>query len=126
MFLSRVSKRYIVMTELLRGAAATETGRRAVMPGSRIGGKTGTSQYSLDERFTGFEGNTIAEIWFGNDVGAPMRGVTGGGLAASMWQQFMAPGLWRFAFQPRSETRAELKVDWRSWGGSQTLLSKKW
>ena len=81
---SRVSKRYTVMTELLRGAVATETGRRAVIPGSRIGGKTGTSQYSRGEWFAGFAGDTVAEIWLGNDVGAPMRGVTGGGLAASM------------------------------------------
>lgn len=81
------------MKRMLQGAVDDGTGRSAAIPGATVGGKTGTSQDSRDAWFIGFAGDTVAGIWFGNDDGAPMRGVTGGGLASRTWRDFMEPTL---------------------------------
>ena len=81
------------MKWMLQGAVVDGTGRGAAIPNAGVGGKTGTSQDTRDAWFIGFAGDTVAGIWFGNDNGAPMRGVTGGGLATGAWRAFMAPTL---------------------------------
>ena len=53
-------------------------------------GKTGTSQDFRDAWFIGYRGEITAGIWFGNDDGAPMQQVTGGGLPAQVWRAFIA------------------------------------
>jgi penicillin-binding protein 1A len=87
------------MRGMLQGAVTNGTGRGAAIKGAEVGGKTGTSQEHRDAWFLGFVGDTVAGVWFGNDDGTPMKGVTGGGLAARTWQEFMASGI-------RSETIA--------------------
>ena len=52
-------------------------------------GKTGTSQEHRDAWFVGFAGNLVVGVWVGNDDGAPMKKVTGGGLPAQIWKKFM-------------------------------------
>jgi penicillin-binding protein 1A len=52
-------------------------------------GKSGTSQDSRDAVFAGFTSDMTATVWVGNDDGAPMKGVTGGGLPARIWSDFM-------------------------------------
>jgi penicillin-binding protein 1A len=81
------------MKQMLQSAVATGTGRNASIAGAKIGGKTGTSQDSRDAWFVGFADETVSGIWFGNDDGSPMLGVTGGGLAARTWRDFVAPTL---------------------------------
>jgi penicillin-binding protein 1A len=81
------------MKQMLMGAVKNGTGRNAAIAGAKIGGKTGTSQESRDAWFVGFADDTIAGLWFGNDDGSPMRGVTGGGLAARTWRNFVVPTL---------------------------------
>lgn len=78
------------MKKMLNGAVSNGTGRNAAISGAKVGGKTGTSQDNRDAWFIGFAGDTVAGIWFGNDDGRPMKGVSGGGFAARAWRDFMA------------------------------------
>jgi membrane peptidoglycan carboxypeptidase len=81
------------MKKMLSGAVANGTGRHAAISGAKAGGKTGTSQDNRDAWFAGFAGDTVAGIWFGNDDGRPMKGVSGGGFAARAWRDFMSASL---------------------------------
>jgi penicillin-binding protein 1A len=56
-------------------------------------GKTGTSQDFRDAWFVGFTAELVAGVWLGNDDSAPMKNVTGGGLPARLWRDFMANAL---------------------------------
>lgn len=78
------------MRRMLEGAVASGTGRRAALAGTKVGGKTGTSQSNRDAWFVGFTGDTVAGVWFGNDDDSAMPGVAGGGLPARTWKRFMA------------------------------------
>ncbi|KKZ87206.1 penicillin-binding protein [Rhizobium phaseoli] len=64
------------------------TGRGAD-PGTFAAGKTGTSQDNRDAWFVGFTDTLVVGVWVGNDDDAPMKGVTGGGLPAHIWRDFM-------------------------------------
>ena len=52
-------------------------------------GKTGTSQDYRDAWFVGFTADLIVGVWVGNDDGTPMQGVSGGGMPARIWRDFM-------------------------------------
>ncbi|GAB2503773.1 transglycosylase domain-containing protein [Lysobacter humi (ex Lee et al. 2017)] len=52
-------------------------------------GKTGTTQDYRDALFVGMAGDLVVGVWVGNDDGRPMKRVTGGGLPAQMWRDFM-------------------------------------
>jgi penicillin-binding protein 1A len=52
-------------------------------------GKTGTSQSNRDAWFIGYTRNLTTGVWFGNDDGSPMKGITGGGLPVKAWHSFM-------------------------------------
>jgi penicillin-binding protein 1A len=85
------------MRDLLATVVERGTGKRARLPaeyGSGFG-KTGTSQEFRDAWFVGWSGDLVAGVWFGNDDAAPMDGVTGGGLPAETWRNFMAQALRR-------------------------------
>ena len=77
------------ITDMLRAATTSGTGRAAALD-RPVAGKTGTSQDFRDAWFIGFSADLVAGLWFGNDDGRPMRGVTGGGLPARTWRDFMA------------------------------------
>ncbi len=81
------------MRRMLQGAVEGGTGRNAAIPGVSAGGKTGTSQDNRDAWFIGFAGDTVAGLWFGNDNGAPMAGVSGFTLPARTWGVFMTAAL---------------------------------
>ena len=77
------------ITDMLRATIASGTGRAAALD-RPVAGKTGTSQDFRDAWFVGFSADLVAGLWFGNDDGRPMQGVTGGGLPARAWRDFMA------------------------------------
>lgn len=73
-----------MMTKVIDGG----TGKRAAI-GRPAAAKTGTSQNYRDAWFVGFTPQLVTGVWFGNDDGAPMKRVTGGGLPARTWAGFM-------------------------------------
>jgi penicillin-binding protein 1A len=78
------------MNMMLNKAAEEGTGRRAMLDGMHIAGKTGTTNAYRDAWFVGFTGNFVAGVWFGNDDYAPTNRMTGGSLPAMTWKQIMA------------------------------------
>jgi penicillin-binding protein 1A len=80
--------------EMLVDVIRRGTGKKASF--SRVAaGKTGTSQSYKDAWFIGYSGPFIVGIWLGRDDAAPMDGVTGGGLPAKIWSNFMRMSLKR-------------------------------
>ncbi|MDJ0981374.1 MAG: PBP1A family penicillin-binding protein [Kiloniellales bacterium] len=80
------------MNDLLRATVEWGTGKGAKFEWPAAG-KTGTSQGFRDAWFVGFTASMIAGVWVGNDDGAPMKGVTGGGLPARLWARVMRRAL---------------------------------
>jgi penicillin-binding protein 1A len=66
------------------------TARRALIPGIRIAGKTGTTNAYRDAWFVGYSGNMVAGIWIGNDDYSSTNRMTGGSLPAMTWQAIMS------------------------------------
>jgi len=65
------------------------TGRNAIID-RPAAGKTGTTSDYRDAWFIGYSSDLVAGIWMGNDDGSPMdEQVTGGGLPAALWRDFM-------------------------------------
>ena len=91
------------MRELLRYAVAKGTGHGAELPVVTFG-KTGTSQDLRDALFIGFAGDLVVGIWVGNDDNRPMEGVSGGGLPARIWRNFMLQAL---NLHPAADRRQE-------------------
>jgi penicillin-binding protein 1A len=75
--------------QLLAATINQGTGRAAKL-GIKAYGKTGTSQDSRDALFIGFAGDLVVGVWVGNDDNTPLKGITGGGLPARIWRDFMA------------------------------------
>lgn len=69
------------------------TGRAAQLAKWQAAGKSGTTQSFRDAVFVGFTSTMTTGIWFGNDDGAPMKKVTGGGLPARAWKTYMTAAL---------------------------------
>ncbi|MFT5181236.1 MAG: penicillin-binding protein 1A, partial [Alphaproteobacteria bacterium] len=68
-------------------------GRNAAF-GRPAAGKSGTSQESRDAWFIGYTDKLVTGVWIGNDDGSPMgevnrRAMTGGGVPAEIWRDFM-------------------------------------
>ena len=78
--------------QMLRAAINRGTGRAATLPIPNFG-KTGTTQNYRDALFVGYAGDLVVGVWVGNDDNSPMRGVTGGGLPARIWKDFMRSAL---------------------------------
>ncbi|MDO5622164.1 MAG: PBP1A family penicillin-binding protein [Paracoccus sp. (in: a-proteobacteria)] len=71
---------------MMKGVIDSGTGTRAKLNGREAAGKTGTTQSSRDAWFIGFTEQYVVGVWMGNDDNTPLKGVTGGGLPAEIWQ----------------------------------------
>ncbi|MDP3526344.1 MAG: transglycosylase domain-containing protein [Hoeflea sp.] len=78
-----------MMNRMLVQVVEAGTGLNARLDGWPVAGKTGTTQSYRDALFVGYTANLVTGVWFGNDNGTPMKKVTGGGLPAHAWKQFM-------------------------------------
>tara|TARA_B100001123_G_scaffold427150_2_gene542297 strand:+ start:1436 stop:3256 length:1821 start_codon:yes stop_codon:yes gene_type:complete len=86
------NKEIAAMNEMMEEVILAGTGKQADI-GRQAAGKTGTSQGHRDAWFIGYAGELVAGVWVGRDDASSMIGVTGGGLPAAIWSQFMQEAL---------------------------------
>ena len=75
------------MDHLLKAVINEGTGTKAGLVNAA--GKTGTSQDYRDAWFIGYRSSLTLGIWLGNDDASSMQKVSGGGLPAEIWREFM-------------------------------------
>ena len=80
------------MLDLLSASAETGTGRQAALS-IKTYGKTGTTSDNRDALFVGFAGDLVVGVWVGNDDNTPSAGLSGGGIPARIWRDFMMRAL---------------------------------
>jgi len=76
------------ITPMLKAVITSGSGRNARID-RPAAGKSGTTQDNRDALFAGFTSDLTAVVWVGNDDNTPMSYVTGGGLPARVWADFM-------------------------------------
>ena len=76
------------ITPMLKAVITSGSGRNASID-RPAAGKSGTTQDSRDAVFAGFTSDLTTGVWIGNDDNTPMKAVTGGGLPARVWSDFM-------------------------------------
>ncbi|WP_421792272.1 transglycosylase domain-containing protein [Hyphobacterium sp.] len=79
----------LTLSTMMQDVVLSGTGVNARMGDRPVAGKTGTSQSFRDAWFIGFSADYVAGVWVGNDDDTPTRDVTGGGLPARIWRDFM-------------------------------------
>ncbi|MBL94763.1 MAG: Penicillin-binding protein 2D [Alphaproteobacteria bacterium MarineAlpha3_Bin5] len=76
------------ITKMLQNVIVRGTGKNAAID-RPAAGKTGTSQNFRDAWFIGYTPNMVTSVWLGNDDNLPMNNITGGGMPAKIWREFM-------------------------------------
>lgn len=79
----------LTLSTMMQDVVLNGTGANARLPDRPAAGKTGTSQSFRDAWFIGFTADYVAGVWVGNDDDTPTNDVTGGGLPARLWRDFM-------------------------------------
>jgi penicillin-binding protein 1A len=77
---------------LLAASITGGTGRAAALS-VRGFGKTGTTQDNRDALFVGYANGLVAGVWVGNDDNSSNPGLSGGGVPARIWRDFMIDAL---------------------------------
>jgi len=80
------------MLDLLAASAQDGTGKQAALSVPTYG-KTGTTQDNRDALFLGFANGLVCGVWVGNDDNSPNPGLSGGGIPARVWRDFMTQAL---------------------------------
>ena len=84
------------MTYMLRKVVEVGTGRAANIS-KAAAGKTGTTDDYHDAWFMGYTPDIVAGVWLGNDDNTKLPGITGGGLPARVWADYMKVATTNFA-----------------------------
>lgn len=87
------------MNQMMRQVVASGTGTRARVPGYDLAGKSGTTSDYRDAWFVGYTGGFVTAVWVGKDNNKPMKRVSGGGVPAGIWRDFMGQSLPRLKVQ---------------------------
>jgi penicillin-binding protein 1A len=84
-----------LINDIMRDVITRGTGRRALALGrSDLRGKTGTTDYSVDTWFNGFNENLVASVWVGRDDNQPLgEGEEGARTAVPIWVDYMREAL---------------------------------
>ncbi len=80
------------MLDLLAASIRNGTGRQANIAVDAFG-KTGTTSDSKDALFMGFAQGLVVGVWVGNDDNSANPGLSGGGVPARVWRDFMTQAL---------------------------------
>ncbi len=86
------SKIHDEMLDLLAASIRTGTGRGANLTVDAFG-KTGTTSDNKDALFVGFARDLVVGVWVGNDDNSSNPGLSGGGIPARIWRDFMQSAL---------------------------------
>jgi penicillin-binding protein 1A len=78
------------MIKMMNSVVENGTGKRAMLDGIKVAGKTGTTNSWRDAWFVGYTGNFAGAVWMGNDDYSPTKRMTGGTLPAQTWHNIMA------------------------------------
>lgn len=121
------------MNYMMHQVLKTGTGSKADLGERPAAGKTGTSQDWRDGWFMGYTGDLVAGVWVGNDDNSPTNRITGGGLPALIWKDFMSQAHegWAYAKLPGAELApdaylyAGLSADAKAMRGYFSTLSRK-
>lgn len=107
---SFASAQHKALLDLLGATVNQGTGRAARLPIAAYG-KTGTSQDYRDALFIGFAGDLVVGVWIGNDDNTPLRNMTGGGLPARIWRDFMGQAVRGAGQRPKPKPVKEVDPD---------------
>ncbi|QTD44778.1 penicillin-binding protein 1A [Ottowia testudinis] len=81
-----------MLNEVARAGTAAKA--QAALKRSDIGGKTGTTNDSMDAWFAGYQSTLVAAVWIGYDTPRNLGSrETGGGLSLPIWINFMQTAL---------------------------------
>jgi penicillin-binding protein 1A len=108
------------MLDLLSASAEGGTGRQAALSVDTFG-KTGTTQDNRDALFVGFAKDLVVGVWVGNDDNTPNAGLSGGGIPARLWKDFMQQALGIAPPPPPAPTPSEDAMDNAADGDDTTI-----